>query len=173
MRKNAFFASLGVGEGAMRKEAVGRKDGGRGLKRPRVRRGCARTGLGEHSQSPPVVACHYPVARAALLCLCRDVEEEWLLRGMAGLHVRNHRNDCATGRPEPRVPHPLIDVKALDPRIAVYSFGILTVPRLHPAPVSRPTVFLFQHCRCPDRGKPARAVPCSGSASSRSQACSR
>ena len=31
-----------VDEVAMRKEAVGRKDVGRGLKRPRVRRGCAR-----------------------------------------------------------------------------------------------------------------------------------
>ena len=41
----------------MRKEAVGRKDGGRGLKRPRG--AAART----------VVACHYPVAEAVLLCL--------------------------------------------------------------------------------------------------------
>ena len=28
---------------------------------------------------------------------CRDVEEEWPLRGLAGLRVRNHRNDCASG----------------------------------------------------------------------------
>ena len=33
----------------------------------------------------------------------------------------------------------MIDERHCDPRIAVYSVGNLTVPRLHPAPVRRPT----------------------------------
>ena len=49
----------------------------------------------------------------------RNKEEEWLLRGC----------DCVACHPQLREPHTLINVKVLAPRIAVYSVGILLVPR--------------------------------------------